>query len=711
MDKQIDSLEKTFIFIKQQLDDTHNDIELIKDKLELSDNLYDFIKSKDEKWFQKFFAMMKSQLNFMSLDDIIKSYKNIKRFDNDFILYLENELMFDIEDDIEEEEEDEEKEDESKNKDIKMIELRENQLDAINRTVEQGYLSGIHCQNMGAGKSIIMLNIIQKHYNEFRIDGSLYILTCFRQEILKDLFFDKDGNLKNLKFWKKNKIINLNQFNVINCIDVKPKDIILDEDKPNILVINTDYLKSLDKNGKIDYLAINLVILDECHAISADKFYDVLYKYKYNYMIPIIGLSATPLREKADDKLINIFCKTTDKNEINKKINLLSSYDLFDCIKNDITLPPHYTIMETNKMIGHKIGRTNKEVVKKVIDEQLKSLPYKKVICWTKTIAMMKEFYKFFKIMYPDYKVYCSCSKDDSLNKYYNTNIDEFYKLEEKGFLICVNRCREGSDIKNLDCAIYLDSVKKRTTLVALQTSGRVLRPDALHKKLRGYIIDTFISDPLVKLEVLTVERIVGYYKKIYYLSDNHLENKVNEFNDIINICENIEIDEKNQQIKLKINDNEKHDSIIKFQLTTIQMDWSILREEFGKHIIKGLSDDDKFNLIIKRLKNTGLFTKECDFWTVYNEIKDKYNLPSNFQEEYKDKFKESSWFQLLNIDNDYYKTIKEIKQSLKHLKKIDKNLYKKETKKNANLPPYPEYLIHNFWTEMNVKENVNICI
>jgi len=167
----------------------------------------------------------------------------------------------------------------------------------------------------------------------------------------------------------------------------------------------------------------------------------------------------------------------------------------------------------------------------------------------------------------------------------------------------------------------------------------------------------------------------------------------------------------KIKQIKLKINDNEKHDSIIKFQLTTIQMDWSILREEFGKHIIKGLSDDDKFNLIIKRLKNTGLFTKECDFWTVYNEIKDKYNLPSNFQEEYKDKFKESSWFQLLNIDNDYYKTIKEIKQSLKHLKKIDKNLYKKETKKNANLPPYPEYLIHNFWTEMNVKENVNICI
>jgi superfamily II DNA or RNA helicase len=716
MEKQIDHLEKTFKFIKKNIDDI-DDAEIIKDKLELSDSLYDFIKIKDDKWFQKFFAMLKSRIDYESMDDIIKPYKNNNRFIPDFITYLENELLFDANDDIIDNVDnlnnidDIDDLDDIDDKDIKLIELRENQLDAINRTIDDGFSSGIHCQNMGAGKSIIFLNIIQKHYDEFQINGSLYIITCFRQEILKDLFFDNQNNLKNLDFWKKNKIINLNQFNVINCIDYKPKKIIIHEDKPNILIINTDYLKSLDNNNNIDHSLINLIILDECHAISADKFYDVMYKYKYNYKIPIIGLSATPLRDKADKKVIDIFCKNTNKNDKNKKLNLISSYDMFECIKDNITLPPHYTFMEINKMIGHKIGRTNKDVIKKILDKKMLCLPYKKIIGWTKTIATMKEFYKYFKEIYPDYKIYCSCSKDDSLNKYYNTNLDEFYKLDDKAFLICVNRCREGSDIKNLDCAIYLDAVKKRTTLVALQTSGRVLRPDVLSKKTRGYIIDTFISDPLVKVEVLTIEKIVGYYKKIFHLSNNTLENKEEELNNIIDMCEHIEIDEKNQQIKLKIDDNEKHDNIFKFQLTTKQIDWSIIKQELSKHIMKGLSEDEKFNLIIKRIKETGLFTKDCDFWKVYNDIKDKYNFPDNFKEEYKDKFKENTWFDLLDIEHNYYTSMKEIKKSLKHLKKINKMNYILEVKKNINLPPYPEYLINNFWTEINIHKNNDIYL
>ena len=706
MEKQIDHLEKTFKFIKKNIDDA--DAEIIKDKLELTDSLYDFIKSKDDKWFQKFFAMLKSRIDFDSFDDIIQQYKSNNRFPPDFLTYLENELLIGSSDDILDDSDNLDNDDNEDKKDIKLIELRENQLYAINRTIEDGFTSGIHCQNMGAGKSIILLNIIQKHYDEFQIDGSLYIITCFRQEILKDLFFDDKCNLKNKDYWKKNKIINLDQFNVINCIDYKPKELIIDIDKPNLLVINTDYLKSLDKNNKIDYSLINLVLLDECHAISADKFYDVLYKYKYDYKINIIGLSATPLREKSDKKLIDIFCKNTNKNDKNKKLNLISSYDMFECIKDNITLPPHYTFMEINKMIGHKIGRTNKQIIKKIMDGKMLILPYKKIIGWTKTIATMKEFYKYFKEIYPDYKIFCSCSKDDSLSNYYNTNLDEFYKLEGKAILVCVNRCREGSDIKNLDCAIYLDAVKKRTTLVALQTSGRVLRPDVLCKKTRGYIIDSFISDPLVKVEVMTIEKIVGYYKKVFSLSDNTLENKEEELNNIINICQHIEIDEKNQQIKLKIDDNENHDNIFKFQLTTKQIDWSIIKQEFGKHIMKGLSKDDKFNLIIKRIKDTGLFTKECDFWNVYDNVKDKYNFPDNLKEEYKDKFKENTWYQMLSIDTSCWYA--EYKVFIRNIRKLgydesiinNKKEYAKIRKQNNMFPPFPEELYKN-----NIKQNI----
>jgi superfamily II DNA or RNA helicase len=51
---------------------------------------------------------------------------------------------------------------------------------------------------------------------------------------------------------------------------------------------------------------------------------------------------------------------------------------------------------------------------------------------------------------------------------------------------VCVNRCREGSDIKNLDCGIYLDNVKKRSTLVLIQTVGSILRPDKNKNKKLG---------------------------------------------------------------------------------------------------------------------------------------------------------------------------------------------------------------------------------
>ncbi len=723
MNKQIEKLEETFKLIKKSIDE-YDDSELLKDELELSDKLYDFIKSKNDKWFQKLFIMVKKKVNsldeplvdFNPVDCIIKHCRDNSNIEPDFIKYVENELMTycNLDDnDLD----DNDLDDNDLDDNNKIINLRDNQLDAINRTIEQGFRSGIHCQNMGAGKSIIMLKIIQSHHNEFQNNGSLYIITCFRQEILKDLFFGSKGELKNSEFWKRNNIINLNEFNVINCIDNKPKKLIIDDDKPNILIINTDYLKSLDKNKKINYSLINFVILDECHAISADKFYDIIYKYKYQYLISIIGLSATPLREKADKKLIDIFCKTINKNEPNKKLNLISSYDMFECIKDGITLSPHYTIVETKKRVGHKIGRTNKKVVKTIIDEQLNILPYKKIICWTKTISSMEEFFKFLKETYPDYKIYCSCSKDDKLNKFYNTNIDEFYKLEEKGFLICVNRCREGSDIKNLDCAIYLDAVKNRTTLVAMQTSGRVLRPDVLSKKTRGYIIDTFISDPEIKIEALSVEKIVGYYKKIFHLSENTMENKEQELNNIIDICEHIEIDEKNQLIKLKIDENEEHDNIFKFKLTTKQIDWAILKEEFGKHIMKGLSDDDKLKLKFKEFEKVKQLIKPLNFQTkeqYYDYISDyKYINNIELQNNPDDYYKLCGWtnyYDYFGINTSIYPENKtKFIERCKILNICTVTRYYNKYKK-YNLPSMPEELykdLHNLNDEL--KQNINV--
>jgi hypothetical protein len=69
----------------------------------------------------------------------------------------------------------------------KPFDFRHNQKHAINNTVTQDFKSGIHCQIMGAGKTFIMLNIINKHFEKYK-KNSVYIILTDRIEILKSWF-------------------------------------------------------------------------------------------------------------------------------------------------------------------------------------------------------------------------------------------------------------------------------------------------------------------------------------------------------------------------------------------------------------------------------------------------------------------------------------------------------------------------------------------
>lgn len=229
-------------------------------------------------------------------------------------------------------------------------------------------------------------------------------------------------------------------------------------------------MKILDDNEVLKYDEINFVILDECHSVSADKFYDLLCKIKYTHKINIIGFSATPLRKNADVNLVNIFSKSNDKKEKEKKINLISCYDFMNAIKDDIILPPFYILCELK---DSEDENKNRQILKNILKDCVKEyeLPYNKSIGWCRTIENMKSCYEIFKSDYD--KIYCSSYSDKQLKKLkYNTSLSDFYKEEENSMLICVNKCKEGSDIKNLDSAIYLDQVQNRSLLVSLQTMG-----------------------------------------------------------------------------------------------------------------------------------------------------------------------------------------------------------------------------------------------
>ena len=120
-----------------------------------------------------------------------------------------------------------------------------------------------------------------------------------------------------------------------------------------------------------------------------------------------------------------------------------------------------------------------------------------------------------------------------SKNKNKN-DFEEFCKSEGSSILFCVNCCKEGSDIYKLDFGLYLDSVKKRSLLVSMQTAGRIMRPDDAGLKKYAYIIEVINTETNdLSVEIMSVMKLINYYKSILNLAND------TEDIDDKNICKN----------------------------------------------------------------------------------------------------------------------------------------------------------------------------
>ena len=779
--KYINNAYKEIKDILKSVENEEKDIVILESYENLNQTILNIIKTKDTYHIKTFFDLVTEKLNLhmkefkkVSIDDIEDIFKtNFKITENrkylQYVINLicEHEDVFEdkknnklIEEKIEDEdaynednEDNEDTEEEEEDLNIPIDEVinnfkwRDNQKKAIENTIKQNFKSGVHDQIMGAGKSYIILNLIWKHY-QLNKNNLVYPIVCYRQEILKDLFFDKNNIIdkKKKKFWKDNDIIDLDKFNIIDCVNYKQKHIKVNSKKPNILVINTTFLSSIEKENNnedsdtyaLDYDDINLVILDECHGISAPELYKIFHKIKYDHEKSIIGFSATVLRDKAEAKVVDIFSRSNNIDDNNKKLNIISRYDFMDAIRDNVILPPHITIMEVKKTIKEKIGRQNKDTMFSVINNLLNKdyVPYKKVLCLARTINQMKDYYKFFTEKFGNkFKIFCSSCDDKKMEnerfdingkKYnYDTDYKKFSEAENYAIMICVNRYREGSDIYHLDTIIYLDRVKKRSTLVRMQTSGRVLRVDVENKKSHGYIIDTFINDDKEKVEILTANLILYYYNKILQLSEDTVENKKNLDNYKIlidTIEEKTKYDEKTRELTVRLDDNNKNKNMkIKLELTTKTIDWKYLKTILISNIDKiyDISKEEKFNQIVSKLKKLNMFNINSDFWEVYNnldeKIKIKYGLLDNFHEEYKEFFDKYTWYELLELDtSNFYKTVIECRNAIIKLLPdilIDENNYRKLIKKDKKIPMCPEeyYKNKNFIdiiTSFNIVKN-----
>lgn len=735
MEKSIKLLSNRKRDIVNILEDINTDKpEIVKDIYELSDSMFDFLKLKDIEWLNKFYNMTKFFIEneFESngsydIQQIMLSCKNInKEFINYFFDGLKLCNVVDKKNKNEEDENNENCEDNideveiENNKNMENnenFEWRDGQLEAIIKIAANDFLSGLISMITGSGKSLIFLKTIDEHFSEKKPKkGSIYILTCPRIDIIRSLFFksNKHGkyvlNNERIIYWKDNDIINLDNFNIIDCVNNLASTVVFDLKKYNLLLINNDSFKVLYKNVKHqEYINknTNLVIIDECQSLSAVKFYDIIEKMKYDHEIPVIGFSATAIRDtkKSEEKVINILSKSFDRDTKDKKINLIYSYDLLQGIKDEVVLPYRIECVLINMIKGHKIGVTNKEtlnnILKKLIDVKSKKLPYKKFVVWTNKKEIMKECYLYVKKSFPQLKVYCTSSFDNELSKEgFDTNYEEYYHSKGNSILICINKCKEGSDIPYVDCGIYFDGVKNRSILVHIQTSGRLIRPDIDNKKTHGDLIDTFILGDNENPHTLTAQKILSYLTRLLNLSEDEYVDQIEYYKQMSNLANNMEYNSTEQTLKIKVDKNTKHDTIIELKkMQIIQMDWTLLKSELVKQVDKkfGISDDEKFNIIIQQIIKTKKFNKDCDFWKIYDEVKDKYNLPDDFNETYKHKFNEKTWYEWLKIDtNKWYQSYTKIKQKVNG--PLNKKNYVIALKKNKKLPPYPEYLIKDFW-------------
>ena len=272
----------------------------------------------------------------------------------------------------------------------------------------------------------------------------------------------------------------------------------------------------------------------------------------------------------------------------------------------------------------------------------------------------------------------------------------------------------------HLDVAVYLDIVKNRSLLVSLQTSGRVLRKDKEGQKTQGLIIDSFVNQDGIQIEVLTADRILNYYKQILKLCDEiEVEQQLETYDKMLDLCKNMTFDETNKVINVRIDDDEKHNVKIKLDLKTSVYDFNKIKIKLVDMVDKlcDVSKEDKFNIIVKKLKEgeyMGIETE--DFEHAYNLIpddeKEQMMIPSSYNElyqEYKDIIDSRSWYDILGHDTSHWVNLKGFKRILNagmymdiHQKKIDKVYKKQILVTNKRLPPNPRELyridsIHSF--------------
>jgi superfamily II DNA or RNA helicase len=592
--------------------------EVVKDFHNISDKLFQFLKSKDTKWLDKFHNMLKSFIEMGFIFDNNNNNSDIKNImlknnhiDKHFVNYFfdgikspnikKSRIVKIVYDD------DDEEDDIKNNISIDMYlaniktYLRVNQIQCLKKIAEQNFKSGIVNHVMGSGKTVCELITIDLHYAtvlKSTVPAS-YLYLSSRKDILNKIFTG-DNKFEKYKFdMKKYKIINY-----VNN-DVSHKDNILSSKKPNIIICNIQYLSQVEKHKYYDTILsqLQLIIFDECHNISAPTVYNMLKHSTKN--IGIIGFSATPVRTSKHAKT-----HSTDIFSLNNSLNLISTYDLFEGIADGIVLP----------FLIHKYEITDKKTkynnILQILTAEIKKLPYIKIVCWCKTIASLYNWKQFFEKNMKNINIYVTHSgnaefpEENEYDKFYNL-VPDSAESKLNSILLCVGKITEGCDIDFVDAGIFIDPVQKKNIVQYLQCAGRICRPDKYNRKKYATIIYTYTEKKAIDSADSnnSAKQIIHYYELLLQLSD---KKSGDYYTNILTLSEKTELN-KNNEVVIKIDNNKDHDCIIKFDKKI--EDWNNITKEIKKIIntkIKNSVNED-FSDITKINKYDFTFTKPSD--------------------------------------------------------------------------------------------------
>ena len=372
--------------------------------------------------------------------------------------------------------------------------LNKNQINAIDTSINNDFQSGIHFHATGTGKSWIALELILAFNNKYKNTNIFWI--CERKSILIEQFSSKLLKERGYEdVFKKFHILNFSShkqqdwYNSVNTSRFWGKS--------TLTIINRSFLTSNDKFKKIN-LNIDLIIHDECHTIvnnSTREYYNYMLEKYPN--IKVLGFSATP------------------NTNFEPFTNILSSYSIYNAFVDDVIVQPVIHWFKSDDNMNQEIIIQN---VKTLIDK----MPYKKVIIWCGMIKSCKDYATLWSKYFNDYLI--SIDTSIEINDFHS--FEEFEKKEEKALLFCAGKHREGSDIKNLDCAVFLDFVQNRYCKTFVQCIGRVLRKDKNNIKKSGLIIDikakssTKIIDKMS--EYLEIPKNIFPWQYDYTTNDSH---------------------------------------------------------------------------------------------------------------------------------------------------------------------------------------------